>query len=248
MITTRNLHKRHGDHEVLKGIDFEVSPGEVAAIIGPSGGGKSTFLRCINGLEPFHDGEVRIGAHVLTQATHPRRDAALLCKVRRTVGMVFQQFNLFPHLTVIENLTLAPVHVLGEVPDAARERAKELLKRMALTPKENARPKDLSGGQQQRVAIARALMMKPEAILFDEPTSALDPVMAGEVLAVMADLAKGGQTMLVVTHSMSFARGVATHVHVFADGHDVEHGPPEKLFGDPRHAVTKSFLTQAQKG
>jgi polar amino acid transport system ATP-binding protein len=247
MISTRNLHKRHGTTEILKGISFEVSPGEVAAIIGPSGGGKSTFLRCINGLEPFHGGEVQVGELVITQDTHPRRDAALLCKIRRSVGMVFQQFNLFPHLTVLENLIEAPVQVSGENKDAAIPRARELLNRMGLTPRTDAYPRALSGGQQQRVAIARALMMKPEAILFDEPTSALDPVMAGEVLAVMADLAKSGQTMLVVTHSMSFARGIATHVHVFADGHDVEHGPPERLFGDPQHAVTKSFLADAQK-
>jgi ABC-type polar amino acid transport system ATPase subunit len=248
MISTHKLVKRHGTAEILKGIDFEVRPGEVAAIIGPSGGGKSTFLRCINGLELFHGGQVHIGAHVLTQETHPRKDAALLRTVRRAVGMVFQQFNLFPHLTVLRNLIEAPVHVLDEPRDAASERAKILLKRMGLSEKAGAYPKDLSGGQQQRVAIARALMMKPEAILFDEPTSALDPVMAGEVLAVMADLAKSGQTMLVVTHSMSFARGIASHVHVFADGHDVEHGPPEKLFGDPQHPVTRSFLAEAQKG
>jgi ABC-type polar amino acid transport system ATPase subunit len=248
MITTHNLHKKHGATEILKGIDFECSKGEVAAIIGPSGGGKSTFLRCINGLERFHQGEIRIGDHLLTSDTHPRKDAGLLCDVRRTVGMVFQQFNLFPHLTVIGNLIESPVQVLKEPRDLAIVRAKDLLDRMGLKPRQEAYPKDLSGGQQQRVAIARCMMMKPAAILFDEPTSALDPVMAGEVLGVMADLAKGGQTMLVVTHSMSFARGIATHVHVFAEGHDVEHGPPERLFGDPQHAITKSFLVDAQKG
>jgi ABC-type polar amino acid transport system ATPase subunit len=248
MISTNKLVKRHGTTEILKGITFEVDVGEVAAIIGPSGGGKSTFLRCINGLEIFQGGQVKVGEYVLTEETRPRRDAALLCNVRRAVGMVFQQFNLFPHLTVLGNLIESPVHVLRESRDVAVQRAKELLDRMGLTKRMDAYPKDLSGGQQQRVAIARALMMKPKALLFDEPTSALDPVMAGEVLAVMADLGKNGQTMLVVTHSMSFARSVATHVHVFADGYDVEHGPPAKLFGDPQHPVTRSFLVEAQKG
>ena len=247
MITVRNLHKAHGKVEILKGIDIDVSPGEVAAIIGPSGGGKSTFLRCINGLEVFQKGEVKVGDHTLTPRTDMRTDARLLCQVRRKVGMVFQQFNLFPHLSVLNNLMEAPVNVLLEKPDVVEVRARALLERMGLTKRVSAYPKDLSGGQQQRVAIARALMMQPDAILFDEPTSALDPVMAGEVLAVMADLAKDGQTMVVVTHSMSFARGIATHVHVFADGHDVEHGSPEKLFGDPEHAITRSFLAEAQK-
>ena len=248
MITVEGLVKRHGTNEILKGISMEITPGEVAAVIGPSGGGKSTFLRCINGLEPFHKGKITVGDRVMTSDTHPRKDAALLQAVRKRVGMVFQQFNLFPHLSVTENLIEAPVQVLKEPRDKAIPRAEKLLERVGLTARKDAYPKDLSGGQQQRVAIARALMMNPEAILFDEPTSALDPVMAAEVLSVIADLAKGGQTMVVVTHSMSFARGVASHVHVFADGHDVEHGPPEKLFGDPQHAVTKSFLSEANKG
>jgi ABC-type polar amino acid transport system ATPase subunit len=247
MISTVDLVKRHGTNEVLRGISLSVAPGEVCAIIGPSGGGKSTFLRCLNGLEPFHGGEVKIGEHLLTPRTTARRDADLLCAVRRRVGMVFQQFNLFPHLTVLENLVEAPVQVLREDRETAAARAKKHLERMGLTPRIDAYPRALSGGQQQRVAIARALMMNPEAILFDEPTSALDPVMAGEVLAVMADLAKAGQTMVVVTHSMSFARGIATHVHVFADGRDVESGPPEELFGEPRHEVTRSFLARAQR-
>jgi ABC-type polar amino acid transport system ATPase subunit len=248
MINVTKLQKRHGPNEILKGISMEITAGEVAAIIGPSGGGKSTFLRCINGLEPFQGGKIEIGDCVLTSETNPRTDAALLCKVRRKAGMVFQQFNLFPHLSVTENLIEAPVQVLKESRDEAIPRAERLLMRVGLTARKDAYPKDLSGGQQQRVAIARALMMNPEAILFDEPTSALDPVMAAEVLSVIADLAKGGQTMVVVTHSMSFARSVATHVHVFADGHDVEHGPPEQLFGDPQHPVTKSFLSEAHKG
>ena len=247
MISIQKLVKRYGNTEILKGISVEVAKGEVAAIIGPSGGGKSTFLRCINGLETFQSGEIRIGPHVLPHGVNPSRDAELLCAIRRTAGMVFQQFNLFAHLSVMENLLEAPLQVLKESRDEARPRAEALLERMGLTKRTNAYPRDLSGGQQQRVAIARALMMKPEAILFDEPTSALDPVMANEVLSVMADLAKDGQTMVVVTHSMNFARSIATHVHVFADGHDVEHGPPEQLFEDPQHPVTKSFLSEAQK-
>jgi polar amino acid transport system ATP-binding protein len=247
MITVRGLVKRHGDLEVLKGLDFEVKKGEVAAVIGPSGGGKSTFLRCLNGLEGFQAGEVRVGAHALTAATEPRRDAALLQKVRRQVGFVFQQFNLFPHLTALENVTEAPIHVLGRRRDEAEARGKELLARVGLGDKLDCRPRQLSGGQQQRVAIARALAMEPEAILFDEPTSALDPVMTGEVLSVIADLAAAGQTMVVVTHAMGFAKGVASTVHVFAGGHDVEHGPPDQVLGDPQHPVTRAFLTEAGK-
>jgi ABC-type polar amino acid transport system ATPase subunit len=248
MITVEKLEKRYKDVEILKGIDMEVGPGEVAAVIGPSGGGKSTFLRCINGLEQFEGGKIKVGKHELGPNTHPSRDAQTLQAVRRKVGMVFQQFNLFPHLSVLDNLVEAPMLVLGESRDKAVVRAEKMLERMGLTPRKDAFPRNLSGGQQQRVAIARALLMKPEAILFDEPTSALDPVMAGEVLAVMADLAKDGQTMIVVTHSMSFARGVATRVHVFAGGYDVEHGAPDAIFGDPQHEITKSFLSEAQRG
>jgi len=248
MIAVRGLVKRHGALEVLKGLSFEVQKGEVAAVIGPSGGGKSTFLRCLNGLEGFEGGEVRVGDNVLTPATHPRRDAALLQRVRRQVGFVFQQFNLFPHLTVLENVTESPVQVLGLARDEAEARGRALLDRVGLGEKLAHLPRQLSGGQQQRVAIARTLAMQPEAILFDEPTSALDPVMTGEVLAVIADLARGGQTMVVVTHAMGFARGVATTVHVFADGHDVEHGPPDRVLGDPQHAVTKGFLRETGKG
>jgi polar amino acid transport system ATP-binding protein len=247
MITITNLVKRYGRNEIIKGISFEVRKGEVHAIIGPSGGGKSTFLRCINGLEAFQRGEVRVGAHVLTPATSPRSDARLLEAVRRQVGFVFQQFNLFPHLTVLENVTEAPARVLKLKREAAIERAERLLGRVGLAAKQDAYPRDLSGGQQQRVAIARALAMEPAAILFDEPTSALDPVMAGEVLSLMADLARDGQTMMVVTHSMGFARNVASQVHVFADGYDVEAGAPSKVFGDPQHPTTKLFLSQTAK-
>lgn len=245
MIRINNLFKRHGTLDVIKGISLEVKTGEVAAIIGPSGGGKSTFLRCINGLELFQGGEVQVGPHTLTPDTHPRRDAKKLEAVRRTVGFVFQQFNLFPHLTTLENCIEAPIQVLGESREKATERAMEMLNRVGLSKKANALPRDLSGGQQQRVAIARALVMRPEAILFDEPTSALDPVMANEVLAVMGDLARQGQTMIVVTHSMNFAKNVSTHVHVFAEGYDVEHGTPQEVFGNPQHATTRAFLAEA---
>jgi polar amino acid transport system ATP-binding protein len=247
MITATNLVKRYGRDDILKGISFEVHKGEVHSIIGPSGGGKSTFLRCINGLEPFQDGEVRVGDHVLTPATSSRSDARLLLAVRRQVGFVFQQFNLFPHLTVLGNVIEAPMHVLKLKRGEATERAEKLLALVGLSMKHDAYPRDLSGGQQQRVAIARALVMEPDAILFDEPTSALDPVMAGEILALMEHLAKDGQTMIVVTHSMGFARNVASQVHVFADGHDVECGPPSKVFGNPQHPTTRSFLSQTAK-
>jgi ABC-type polar amino acid transport system ATPase subunit len=247
MIHVDTLFKRHGELEILKGISLTVNRGEVAAIIGPSGGGKSTFLRCINGLETFQGGAVRVGPHVLSANLHPRKDAAQLQKVRKVVGFVFQQFNLFPHLSVLGNLIEAPMLVDKEPKEAAVARAVSLLDRVGLLAKAEAYPRDLSGGQQQRVAIARTLMMRPEAILFDEPTSALDPVMANEVLGVISDLAKADQTMIVVTHSMRFARQVSDHVHVFAGGHDVEFGPPDKVFGDPQHETTKAFLKEAGK-
>jgi ABC-type polar amino acid transport system ATPase subunit len=245
MISVKNLIKRHGELEVIKGISMEVKKGEVAAIIGPSGGGKSTFLRCLNGLEPFQGGEVKVGELSLAPMMHPSRDAKQLQAVRRKVGFVFQQFNLFPHMTVLENLIEAPVLVSGRNKDEATAKARKLLERVGLLAKENVLPTQLSGGQQQRVAICRTLAMEPEIILFDEPTSALDPVMANEVLALMTDLGKEGQTMIVVTHSMSFARNVATHVHVFAGGYDVEHGEPSKVFENPSHDITKSFLKEA---
>ncbi len=247
MIVVEDLVKRHGSVEVLRGLSLTIGKGEAAAIIGPSGGGKSTFLRCINGLETFQSGKVSIGNLSLAPMMHEQRDAALLRQVRRRAGMVFQQFNLFPHLSVLDNLCEAPIQVLRQPRDEVVARAKGLLERMGVLDQRDKRPGALSGGQQQRVAIARALMMQPEVMLFDEPTSALDPVMAGEVLAVMTDLAKEGQTMAVVTHSMSFARSVATHVHVFAGGHDVEHGPPDRLFEDPQHEITKAFLLDAER-
>ncbi len=242
MIEVLGLVKRFGHVEVLSGISLSVEAGEVAAVIGPSGGGKSTFLRCINGLEAFDEGEVRVSGFTLGPRAH---DARTLQAVRESVGFVFQQFNLFPHRTALGNCIEAPVHVLGEPRDVAAARAREMLCRVGLAGREDAYPKDLSGGQQQRVAIARALLMRPKAILFDEPTSALDPVMAAEVLGVMTDLAKQGQTMIVVTHSMHFARSVANAVHVFAGGRVVESGPPERVFSDPQHETTRAFLREA---
>jgi polar amino acid transport system ATP-binding protein len=242
MITVRDLKKSHGSTLILNGISVKVERGDVAAVIGPSGGGKSTFLRCINGLELFQAGEVAVGDLRVTPGTHPRRDAELFEQLRRRVGFVFQQFYLFPHLTVLGNLIEAPTRVLKMPREEAVSRATQLLNRVGLESKIDAWPRNLSGGQQQRVAIARTLMMRPEALLFDEPTSALDPVMAGEVLALIADLARDGQTMIVVTHSMRFARHVASRVHVFAGGLDVENGPPQQVFEDPRHPTTQSFL------
>jgi polar amino acid transport system ATP-binding protein len=233
---------------VLRGISFTVEKGSVHAIVGPSGGGKSTFLRCVNGLEPFDAGEIRVGGDVLRPAVDARRDAALLERVRRRCGFVFQQFHLFPHMTALENLTLAPIEVLAERREEAEVRALALLERVGLREKASAMPGKLSGGQQQRVAIARALMMRPEVVLFDEPTSALDPVMANEVLAVMGELARDGQTMVVVTHSMTFARDVATRVHLFSGGRDVEDAPPEAFFGAPAEEATKAFLSSVRAG
>ena len=239
-VATRDVHLAFGSNRVLRGVDLDVAAATTACVIGPSGSGKSTLLRVVNRLLEPDRGDVLLdGRSVL----HDNPDA-----LRQRVGMVFQHFNLFPHKTVRANVTLGLTRLKRLPKDEAAELALHHLDRVGLAHKADVRPGNLSGGQQQRVAIARALMMNPEAILFDEPTSALDPVMSAEVLSVIADLAMGGQTMVVVTHSMSFARGVATHVHVFAGGYDVEHGSPEKLFGDPQHAVTKSFLQEANKG
>jgi ABC-type polar amino acid transport system ATPase subunit len=244
MIETSNLHKSHGSLAVLRGISLSVAQGEVAAIIGPSGGGKSTFLRCLNGLEPFESGEVRVADRTLLPGSQDHRQLENIRAVRRQLGMVFQQFNLFPHLTVLENVIEAPLRVLKMPREEAEARAKSLLDRVGLAEKMNVRPDKLSGGQQQRVAIARALAMQPKAMLFDEPTSALDPRMTAEVLAVMADLAATGQTMIVVTHAMNFARRAAKTVHVFQEGVVAESGPPEQIFDSPRHPATQEFLRE----
>ena len=246
MIEVNDLAKRHGTLEVLRGVTLTVMSGEVAAIIGPSGSGKSTFLRCLNGLETFHGGTVTIDGLRIDSATAPRPRAATLRQVCRRVGMVFQGFNLFPHRTVLQNVTEGPTIVLGLAPAQAEERARKLLDRVGLLDKIDCRPRQLSGGQQQRVAIARALAMEPRAILFDEPTSALDPRMTNEVLAVMADLARDGLTMVVVTHAMRFAQQAAHTVHVFGEGRVLESGPPGQIFENPCHEATRRLLAESR--
>ena len=235
-VKVSNLHKSFGDLHVLRGIDIEISEGEVVCVIGPSGGGKSTFLRCLNRLEEVTDGEIIVDD---TKITDPKTD---INKIRERIGMVFQSFNLFSHLTVKKNIMLAPVELKKCTKEQAEQRAIELLKRVGLEDKAEAYPHQLSGGQQQRVAIARALAMDPDIMLFDEPTSALDPEMVGEVLLVMKELAKGGMTMIVVTHEMGFAKDVADRVLFIADGKICEQGPPEELFGSPQQERTKDFL------
>ncbi|CAN5804426.1 L-cystine ABC transporter ATP-binding protein YecC [soil metagenome] len=246
MIEARGLWKRHGSLEVLKGIDLAVGRGEVAVIVGPSGGGKSTFLRCLNGLETFQAGTIKIADLCLDCQTDSRQREKRMRQIRQRVGMVFQSFNLFPHRSVLQNVTEGPIHVKKSPRAEAEARARTLLDRVGLLDKLHARPRELSGGQQQRVAIARALAMEPEAILFDEPTSALDPRMTAEVLSVIADLARDGQTMIVVTHAMSFARQVAHKVHVFGEGRVIESGPPDQIFENPVEEATRSFLSEAR--
>ncbi len=223
---------------MLKGIDLEVEQSEVVVLIGPSGSGKSTLLRCLNFLELAQEGTIAL----LGRSVDPRKDD--LDKVREHVGMVFQHFNLFPHMTALENIAMAPIHVKGRSKGEARTAARELLRRVGLADKEGAYPAQLSGGQQQRVAIARALAMNPDVMLFDEVTSALDPELVGEVLQVMKDLAKSGMTMVVVTHEMGFAREVADRAVMMDDGRIIEEAPPERLFSDPSHERTQRFLSQ----
>ncbi len=229
MIRVNNVVKSHGPLRVLDGVTLEVGRGQLAALVGPSGGGKSTLLRCINGLEPFQAGTIAVGDAIsLTGGVTPSR--AVLLNLRRTVGMVFQQFNLFPHLSALRNVMSGPVYALGRPRDEAEAVARRLLERVGLGAKCDSRPGELSGGQQQRVAIARALAVNPAAILFDEPTSALDPQMAAEVLAVMRDLARDGNTtMVVVTHAIEFARQAANVVFVLERGRVVASGPPDEV-------------------
>ena len=238
MIRTTGLGKSFGDHEVLRDIDLEVEEGEVVCVIGPSGSGKSTLLRCLNGLETATEGDVHIDGESL------RASEASLNRLRSRLGMVFQHFNLFPHLTVLENLTLAPRRVSGMPREEAEERARALLDNVGLADKADARPDNLSGGQKQRVAIARALAIEPEAMLFDEPTSALDPELVGEVLTVMEDLGREGMTMVVVTHEMGFARRVGTRILFMDEGRIVEEGTPSELFDHPTHPRTRAFLSK----
>jgi len=238
IITVEGLHKSFGKLEVLKGIDCAVAEGEVLCVIGPSGSGKSTFLRCLNFLESFKEGHVTISGHNLTGAK------TNLNAVRRDVGMVFQSFNVFPHMKVIDNIMLAPMKV-GKVSRAdARSRGMALLEKVGLTNKADVYPSTLSGGQMQRVAIARALAMEPTVMLFDEPTSALDPETVGDVLDVMKKLAEEGMTMVVVTHEMGFAREVADRVLFMDAGLIVEEGTPAQIFESPQHARTQAFLSK----
>ena len=236
MIEIKKLYKSYGDNEVLKGINQSVSEAEVLCIVGPSGSGKSTMLRCINLLEVPTSGEVYIDGELVTSQN--------INEIRTKMGMVFQNFNLFPHMTVLENVTCAPINVKGVSKADAEAKAMELLTRVGLDNKANAYPRSLSGGQQQRVAIARALAMDPEIMLFDEPTSALDPEMVGEVLDVMKDLAKEGLAMIVVTHEMGFAKEVADKVIFMDEGVIVEQGTPEEVLVNPSEERTKNFLSK----
>ena len=238
MIDVKNLHKSFGNHEVLKGVNEHIEKGEKVVVIGPSGSGKSTFLRCLNLLEEPTGGEIIFeGQNIAAKDT----DINL---VRRRMGMVFQQFNLFPHLTVRENIKLAPVKLKVMTDEEADKRALELLARVGLPDKADSYPAQLSGGQQQRIAIARALAMNPDVMLFDEPTSALDPEMVGEVLEIMKELADDGMTMVVVTHEMGFAREVATRVLFMDGGNIVEQNEPKEFFANPQHPRLKDFLSK----
>ncbi|MDY2775484.1 MAG: amino acid ABC transporter ATP-binding protein [Streptococcus infantarius] len=237
-IDVQDLHKSYGDNEVLKGITTQFHEGDVVCIIGPSGSGKSTFLRTLNLLETITSGKVVVDGYELSD---PNTDVD---KVRENIGMVFQHFNLFPHMTVLENITFAPIELGKENKEDAEKHAMELLAKVGLADKRDAKPDSLSGGQKQRVAIARSLAMNPDIMLFDEPTSALDPEMVGDVLGVMKDLAEQGMTMLIVTHEMGFARKVANRV-IFTDGGQfIEDGTPEQIFDNPQHPRLKDFLNK----
>ncbi|WML42819.1 amino acid ABC transporter ATP-binding protein [Neobacillus sp. PS3-40] len=238
IITVKNLRKSFGNVEVLKDINAEVKEKEVVCVIGPSGSGKSTFLRCLNRLEDISGGHVIINGHDITDSK------ININKVRQEVGMVFQSFNLFPHKTVLQNITLGPIKVRATAKEAAEKVALELLDKVGLREKANSYPGELSGGQKQRVAIARALAMNPKIMLFDEPTSALDPEMVGDVLEVMKQLAKEGMTMVVVTHEMGFAREVGDRVIFMDGGYIVEENEPNELFSNPQHNRTKAFLSK----
>ncbi|RUT35912.1 amino acid ABC transporter ATP-binding protein [Paenibacillus zeisoli] len=238
MISIKNLHKSYGKLEILKGIDAEIEKGEVVVVIGPSGSGKSTFLRCLNLLEQPTSGEIRFEGELVTDKKHN------INLTREKMGMVFQQFNLFPHKTVLQNITLAPIQVKKLDRAKADEIALDLLRTVGLEDKKNAYPAQLSGGQKQRIAIARALAMQPHVMLFDEPTSALDPEMVGEVLDVMKKLAEKGMTMVIVTHEMGFAREVGDRILFMDQGTIIEQGTPEVVLGNPTHPRTQDFLSK----
>lgn len=247
MIKIQGLHKSYNDHHVLRGIDLEIKKGEAVAIIGPSGSGKSTLLRCINGLEYFQEGEIDVGPielHSIERLKPKRKDRESIRQIRLTVGMVFQHLNLFPHMTVLQNIIESPTRVSGLSYDEAASEARELLRKVNLHSKEDRYPEKLSGGEQQRVAIARALAMRPQAMLFDEPTSSLDPEMVGEVLSVIRDLIEDGMTTLMAAHEMSFAREVADRIIVLDQGEIVEIGTPAEVFNCPKAERTRSFLSR----
>jgi polar amino acid transport system ATP-binding protein len=248
MVKAEAVRKRFARNEVLKGITLEVQPGEVLCLLGPSGSGKSTFLRCINHLEKIDSGRLSVDGELVgyreeVGKLHELHESEVARK-RAEIGMVFQHFNLFPHMTARENVTCAPIRVKGEPGDQAREHAQELLGRVGLEDKLDVYPSQLSGGQQQRVAIARALAMRPKLMLFDEPTSALDPELVGDVLSAMQLLARQGMPMVVVTHEMGFAREVADTVTFMDDGLVVESGPPDEVLGNPQHERTREFLSK----
>jgi polar amino acid transport system ATP-binding protein len=248
MVRAENVHKCYGRLEVLRGIDLEVAPKEVLCIVGPSGSGKSTFLRCINHLEKIDAGRLSVDGELVGYRERGGKIYELrereVCRKRAEIGMVFQRFNLFPHMTALENVREAPVRVKGENQRSAEERGRALLDRVGLGDKMNVYPNQLSGGQQQRVAIARALAMQPKLMLFDEPTSALDPELVGEVLDVMRGLAQDGMTMIVVTHEMGFAREVGDALVFMDGGVIVEAGPPREVLANPQHERTKAFLSK----
>ena len=247
LVSARNVHKSFGHNEVLKGIDLDVMPGEVVVVLGPSGSGKSTFLRCINHLEAIDRGSIMVAGEQIGYRLGERLtklSPRAIAVQRRQIGMVFQQFNLFPHMTALENIIEAPVGVHGHSRKDATDYAMELLARIGLTEKANAYPRQLSGGQQQRVAIARALAIRPKLMLFDEPTSALDPELVGEVLSTMRDLAGQGLTMIVVTHEIGFAREAADRVVFMDGGLVVEQGRPEEVLANPSHPRTRLFLSR----
>ncbi|RED06762.1 amino acid ABC transporter ATP-binding protein [Ectopseudomonas oleovorans] len=249
VIQALEVHKAFGELDILKGVSLEVRRGEVVVLIGASGSGKTTFIRCLNHLEDIQGGTIRVNGELMGFRERPdgsrvRDSERNIARRRRDIGMVFQRFNLFPHMTVLENIIEAPIQVLGVARTAAVEQARALLARVRLSDKADHYPTQLSGGQQQRVAIARALAMKPQAMLFDEPTSALDPETVGEVLQVMKELAEDGMTMVVVTHEMGFAREVADRVVVLHQGELIEEGPPAQVFGNPTHPRTREFLSR----